>query len=59
VLLTPLAALLPTIQLGLGEDTDCSKTVAAVGAEGKNRMSPAEIGRQTGHGAASGRRSRK
>ena len=59
VLLTPLAALLPTIQLGLGEDTDCSKTVAAVGAEGKNRTSPAEIKRQTGHGAASGRRSRK
>jgi uncharacterized protein involved in outer membrane biogenesis len=55
VLLTPLAALLPTIQLGLGEDTDCSKTVAAVGGQGKNRMSPAEIRRQTGHGSSKGR----
>ncbi len=59
VLLTPLAALLPTIQLGLGKDTDCTRTVAAVGEQGKNRMSPAEIRRQTGHGAASGGRLRK
>ncbi|MBN9563884.1 MAG: AsmA family protein [Alphaproteobacteria bacterium] len=59
VLLTPLAALLPTIQLGLGKDTDCSRTVAEIGEQGKNRMSPAEIRRHTGHGAASGGRSRK
>lgn len=32
VLLTPLGALIPTIQLGLGEDTDCAKTIAEVKA---------------------------
>ena len=32
VLLTPLAALLPTIQLGLGEDNDCVAMLRAVGA---------------------------
>ncbi len=50
-LLTPLAALLPTVVLGLGEDTDCSKTIAAVGSEGKVKMSPAEIRKQQGGSA--------
>ncbi len=30
VLLTPLGALIPTIQLGLGKDTDCAKIIADV-----------------------------
>jgi uncharacterized protein involved in outer membrane biogenesis len=46
-LLTPLAALLPTVELGLGEDTDCSRTIAAAGSEGKAKLSPAEIKRRT------------
>lgn len=33
VLLTPLAALLPTIQLGLGEDNDCSESVTRLERE--------------------------
>ncbi len=53
VLLTPLAALLPTIQLGLGHDTDCNKTVAAVGAEGRVKMTPGDISRHTSERAAS------
>ncbi len=53
VLLTPLAALLPTIQLGLGHDTDCTKTIAAVGNEGRVRMTPAEIQKQAGGHPAS------
>ena len=32
VLLTPLAALIPTIQLGLGEDNDCVAMLKSVGA---------------------------
>ncbi len=59
VLLTPLAALLPTIQLGLGKDTDCSATIALVASQGTNRMTPAEVGRQAGHGPASGARPRR
>lgn len=53
VLLTPLAALLPTIQLGLGENTDCSKTIAQVGGQGRVKMTPADVGKQTGGRAAS------
>lgn len=59
VLLTPLGALLPTIQLGLGEDTDCAKTIAAAGESGRAKMSPAEIHRRTGPGGASGAQPRR
>ncbi|MBO0712018.1 MAG: AsmA family protein, partial [Acetobacteraceae bacterium] len=54
-LLTPLAALLPTIQLGLGEDTDCNRTIAQVGEQGTLRMRPAEVERRMKGGAAVGR----
>lgn len=33
VLLTPLAALLPTIQFGLGEDNDCTQSIARITKE--------------------------
>ena len=59
VLLTPLAALLPTIQLGLGHDTDCSKTIADVGNEGRNKLTPAEIHKQAGGHPASKEQSRR
>ncbi|MCE9651184.1 MAG: AsmA family protein [Parvibaculum sp.] len=35
ILLTPLAALIPTIELGLGEDNDCVASVKTVEAAGK------------------------
>jgi hypothetical protein len=35
ILLTPLAALIPTIELGLGEDNDCVTSVKAVETAGK------------------------
>ncbi len=35
VLLTPLAALLPTIQLGLGKDNDCAGSIARIEAASK------------------------
>ncbi len=60
VVLTPLAALIPTIQLGLGEDTDCSRTIASVGEQGKeNHLSPAGVHRRTGHRPASRSQSRQ
>ncbi|MBV8399787.1 MAG: AsmA family protein, partial [Acetobacteraceae bacterium] len=43
VLLTPLAALLPTIQLGLGEDNDCGKLIAEAAHSGSNKMSTGQI----------------
>lgn len=36
ILLTPLAALIPTIQLGLGEDNDCTGSIAAVAAASRD-----------------------
>jgi uncharacterized protein involved in outer membrane biogenesis len=42
-LLTPLGALIPTIQLGLGENNDCSGLIASVGREGTNKLTPAQI----------------
>lgn len=48
VLLTPLAALIPTIQLGLGEDNDCGKLIAQVGAAGKNPVTASQIRGSTG-----------
>ena len=59
VLLTPLAALLPTIQLGLGENTDCAKTIAQVGGEGRAKMSPDDIRKQTRGHTSSGRPSHR
>ncbi len=58
-LLTPLAALLPTIQLGLGEDTDCGKTIAATARSGTMKLSPAEIRRKSNGPAASGAQPRR
>ena len=58
-LLTPLAALLPTIQLGLGENTNCSKTIAEVGGEGRMKMTPEEVRSRTGGHAASGGRAHR
>jgi len=59
VLLTPLAALLPTIQLGLGENTDCAKTIAQVGGEGRVKLSPDDIRKQTRGHTSSGRPSHR
>ena len=53
VLQTPLAALQPTNQLGLGHDTDCTKTIAEVGHEGRNKLTPADIHKQAGGRPAS------
>jgi uncharacterized protein involved in outer membrane biogenesis len=47
VLLTPLAALLPTIQLGLGKDSDCTASVARV--ERAAEALPKLRGRKGGH----------
>lgn len=46
-LLTPLGALIPTIQFGLGEDNDCSKLIAAAAASGRNKLSPGQIRAKT------------
>ncbi len=35
-LLTPLAAIIPFIELGLGEDSDCNGLIAQAGGKGKN-----------------------
>jgi hypothetical protein len=40
VLLTPLGALIPTIQLGLGEDSDCKSLLADVEAGAKTPKKP-------------------
>ncbi|MDB5360293.1 MAG: AsmA family protein [Rhodospirillales bacterium] len=40
VLLTPLGALIPTIQLGLGEDSDCKSLLQDVGAGAKTPTKP-------------------
>lgn len=48
-LLSPLAALLPTIQLGSGKETDCGKLIAEVGEHGRNRLSTGEIHKHIGH----------
>ncbi len=48
VLLTPLGALLPTIQLGLGEDNDCAKLIRSAAASGSNKVSPNQIRARTG-----------
>ena len=48
-LLTPLGALIPTIQLGLGKDTDCGRVVSYEAATGPARLSPAELHRRLGH----------
>ncbi|MBV9654504.1 MAG: AsmA family protein [Acetobacteraceae bacterium] len=47
VLLTPLGALLPTIQLGLGENNDCGKLVSEATATGGTKITPAEIRART------------
>ncbi|HKM64918.1 MAG TPA: AsmA-like C-terminal region-containing protein [Acidisphaera sp.] len=47
--LTPLGALIPTIQLGLGKDTDCGRVVSYEAATGPARVSPAERHRRLGH----------
>lgn len=49
VLLTPLAALLPTIQLGLGEDNDCGKLITEAARSGTNKMSTGQVRSRTGH----------
>ena len=49
VLLTPLGALIPTIQLGLGKDNDCNELITQVSHEGANRITPAQIRARTGH----------
>jgi uncharacterized protein involved in outer membrane biogenesis len=48
VLATPLAALLPTIQLGLGEDNDCGKLIADTARSGSNKMSTGQVRSRTG-----------
>ena len=47
-LLTPLAALVPTIQFGLGEDNDCNKLINAAAASGRNKLAPGQIKAKTG-----------
>ncbi|HEY4133899.1 MAG TPA: AsmA family protein [Alphaproteobacteria bacterium] len=42
VLLTPLAAIIPTLELGLGEDSDCQGLVTEVRAKAKERNMPIE-----------------
>ena len=49
VLLTPLGALIPTIQLGLGKDTDCGRLVTYEAQSGPARMSQTELHRRLGH----------
>jgi uncharacterized protein involved in outer membrane biogenesis len=48
VLLTPLGALIPTIQLGLGEDNDCAKLISQTAAEGRNPVTASQIKSRTG-----------
>jgi uncharacterized protein involved in outer membrane biogenesis len=48
VLLTPLGALIPTIQLGLGEDSDCAKLISQTAAEGRNPVTASQIKSRTG-----------
>ncbi|HTI86545.1 MAG TPA: AsmA family protein [Alphaproteobacteria bacterium] len=43
-LLTPLGALIPTIQLGLGENNDCNALVQSVGADA-GKATPSDTGR--------------
>ncbi len=47
-LLTPLGALIPTIQLGLGDDNDCTKLINSAGNSGSNKVSPGQIRARTG-----------
>ena len=47
VLATPLAALLPTIQLGLGEDNDCGKLIAEAARSGSNKLSTGQVRSRT------------
>lgn len=48
VLLTPLGALLPTIQLGLGEDNDCARLISQTAEDGRNKVSRKEVRARTG-----------
>jgi hypothetical protein len=43
ILLTPLAAIIPTIELGLGEDSDCKGLVTEVRQKAANRNMPIAI----------------
>ncbi|MGE5539223.1 MAG: AsmA family protein [Gemmatimonas sp.] len=54
-LLTPLGALLPTIQLGLGEDNDCNALLQSVNAN-TEKAQPADTGQgSSGNGNGGGR----
>jgi uncharacterized protein involved in outer membrane biogenesis len=48
VFLTPLAALIPTIQLGLGEDNDCSRMIAGAARGGPAAVTPAQLRARAG-----------
>ena len=49
ILLTPLGALIPTIQLGLGEDSDCAKLISQTANSGGNKVTATQLRTHTGH----------
>jgi uncharacterized protein involved in outer membrane biogenesis len=52
VLLTPLGALLPTIQLGLGKDSDCNKLIADAQASGQPQSGSSSTAPSPGAGSS-------